>query len=597
MLERGNYVPWSSWFMSYIERKKNIRKFLKRSIEVGPNKFKKIPTTDTTTEMTESKDDLAGDDLKQYEADIDVMNLILLSIPNDIYNYVDEYENANAMWDRVKRLMQVIELIMQADRVDIQSKNVRNGGRYVRRNTDNQGDSTRNGNVEKEIGNRNGQRILSTTANLGNAFNVQYYNCNAKVQCSDRTPDTAYSPVEYDVSNVLYIHNILIFAVYTTYPVHPNNMALSGNSILHTDIQQIDTAYSNQFNTAYRSPDTISDEFLKILWGNSFNGTDGGDVIDHTAKVVEILEWIKIHNVDQNQLRLHVFPIWLSEDAKDWWNNEIEGTVTTWNELVYTTYPVHPNNMALSGNSILHTDIQQIDTAYSNQFNTAYRSPDTISDEFLKILWGNSFNGTDGGDVIDHTAKVVEILEWIKIHNVDQNQLRLHVFLISLSGDAKDWWDNEIDGIVTTWNELGEKFFLKYYPLSHTCNSKIPDDLDNETDYLEFLNWLGSKFKNYWKMDRNTKNGLCDASNPDELCRSKEFRVIRYSMRSDEEYITISPSKFDTWGKPMGPCHASTTTSSTKRIADGSLQYSVSLGLGYGVLDPCTDLAVKKLTN
>ncbi|GJV40136.1 hypothetical protein Tco_1418576 [Tanacetum coccineum] len=100
MLERGNYVRWSSWFMSYIERKKNTRKFLKSSIEVGPNKFKKIPTTDTTTEMTESEDDLVGDDLKQYEADIDVMNLILLSIPNDIYNYVDEYENANAMWDR-----------------------------------------------------------------------------------------------------------------------------------------------------------------------------------------------------------------------------------------------------------------------------------------------------------------------------------------------------------------------------------------------------------------------------------------------------------------------------------------------------------------
>ncbi|GJV40135.1 hypothetical protein Tco_1418575 [Tanacetum coccineum] len=154
---------------------------------------------------------------------------------------------------------------MQADRVDIQSKNVGNGGRYVRRNTDNQGDSTRNGNVEKEIGNRNVQRILSTTANLGNAFNVQYYNCNAKryyareLQCFDRTPDTAYSPVEYDVSNFLYIHNVLIFAVYTTYPVHPNNMALSGNSILHTDIQQIDTAYSNQFNTAYRSLDTITE--------------------------------------------------------------------------------------------------------------------------------------------------------------------------------------------------------------------------------------------------------------------------------------------------------------------------------------------------
>ncbi|GJW56047.1 hypothetical protein Tco_0102778 [Tanacetum coccineum] len=246
-----------------------------------------------------------------------------------------------------------------------------------------------------------------------------------------------------------------------------------------------------------------------------------------------------------------------------------------------------------------------------------------IVDEFLKILQDNTFNGVDKGDVIDHMAKVLEISEWIKIPNVDRNQLRLHIFPISLSGDAKEWWNNEIDGTVTTWNELGEKFFLKYYPQSHACNSKFPDDLDNGTDYLEFLNWLGSKFKNHWNMDRNTKNGLwdfyvrecidkgsisniepsddeCDKpynknrknscsdsffkpyldaqegngfynfeesneyspqipipmksdfSNRDELCNSKEFSVVRYSIGSDEEYITISPSKCDTWGKTHG---------------------------------------------
>ncbi|GJZ85879.1 hypothetical protein Tco_0651218 [Tanacetum coccineum] len=131
-----------------------------------------------------------------------------------------------------------------------------------------------------------------------------------------------------------------------------------------------------------------------------------------------------------------------------------------------------------------------------------------IGDKFVKILQDNSFNGIDGGDVIDYIAKVLEILEWIKIPNVDKNQLQLHVFLISLSERAKEWWDYEIKGTVITWKELSKKFFHKYYPLSHTCHSKIPDDLDNGTDYLEFLEWLGSKFKNYWNMDENTKNGL-----------------------------------------------------------------------------------------
>ncbi|GJQ94190.1 hypothetical protein Tco_0005329 [Tanacetum coccineum] len=46
------------------------------------------------------KEDLRGDDLKHYEAKIEAMNLILISIPNDIYNYVDACTTAKAMWQR-----------------------------------------------------------------------------------------------------------------------------------------------------------------------------------------------------------------------------------------------------------------------------------------------------------------------------------------------------------------------------------------------------------------------------------------------------------------------------------------------------------------
>ncbi|GJR72215.1 hypothetical protein Tco_0084580 [Tanacetum coccineum] len=201
------------------------------------------------------------------------------------------------------------------------------------------------------------------------------------------------------------------------------------------------------------------------------------------------------------------------------------------------------NNTTYSVKSIWRTGLQQTHTTYSNELNTTYRSSDTVQskaktgtmtkhasksnydsdnvthelnkktmieirDEFVKILQDNAFNRIDGGDVIDHIAKVLEIFEWIKIPNVDKNQLRLHVFPISLSGRAKVWWDNEIKGAVTTWKELSKKFFHKYYPLSHTCHSKIPDNLDNGTYYLKLLEWLGSKFKNHWNMGKNTKNGL-----------------------------------------------------------------------------------------
>ncbi|GJZ61365.1 integrase, catalytic region, zinc finger, CCHC-type containing protein, partial [Tanacetum coccineum] len=51
------------------------------------------------------KEDLRGDDLKHYEAKIEAMNLILISISNDIYNFVDACTTAKATWQRVERLM------------------------------------------------------------------------------------------------------------------------------------------------------------------------------------------------------------------------------------------------------------------------------------------------------------------------------------------------------------------------------------------------------------------------------------------------------------------------------------------------------------
>ncbi|GKA90774.1 hypothetical protein Tco_0812644 [Tanacetum coccineum] len=228
-----------------------------------------------------------------------------------------------------------------------------------------------------------------------------------------------------------------------------------------------------------------------------------------------------------------------------------------------------------------------------------------IGDEFLKILEDNAFNGMDGGDVTDHIAKVLEITEWIKMPDVDKNELRLYVFSKSLSGNAKKWWNDEINETTITWSKLNDKFFHKYYPLSHTCNSKIPDDLDNGTNYFEFMYWVASKFDNYSEIDKNTKNRLwefyvnertkgtigdlgeykepckrtCsdtfykpyldaqeakdiyevinreyspipipahrDIDNPNELCRTKEFTVVRHSIGNDEEFVTVGPSKIN----------------------------------------------------
>ncbi|GJR27111.1 hypothetical protein Tco_1103343 [Tanacetum coccineum] len=53
----------------------------------------------------QTTEDLQGDALLHYDAEMELMNLILLSIPNDIYNSVDACTSAKDMWKRVERLM------------------------------------------------------------------------------------------------------------------------------------------------------------------------------------------------------------------------------------------------------------------------------------------------------------------------------------------------------------------------------------------------------------------------------------------------------------------------------------------------------------
>ncbi|GJS13498.1 hypothetical protein Tco_0407970 [Tanacetum coccineum] len=80
MLERGSYIPWASRFRRYINRKRENQKWLNKALD-------------------------EGDELLHYDAEIELMNLILLSIPNEIYNSVDACTTAKEMWKRVERLM------------------------------------------------------------------------------------------------------------------------------------------------------------------------------------------------------------------------------------------------------------------------------------------------------------------------------------------------------------------------------------------------------------------------------------------------------------------------------------------------------------
>ncbi|GKA48230.1 retrovirus-related pol polyprotein from transposon TNT 1-94 [Tanacetum coccineum] len=81
-------------------------------IEVASRKHRRWPLCvrsitpiDSTIPRLQEVEDLQGDDLLYYDAEMELMNMILLSIPNEIYNSVDSCKTAKEMWARVERLM------------------------------------------------------------------------------------------------------------------------------------------------------------------------------------------------------------------------------------------------------------------------------------------------------------------------------------------------------------------------------------------------------------------------------------------------------------------------------------------------------------
>ncbi|GJV57150.1 hypothetical protein Tco_1458155 [Tanacetum coccineum] len=77
-----------------------------------------------------------------------------------------------------------------------------------------------------------------------------------------------------------------------------------------------------------------------------------------------------------------------------------------------------------------------------------------LKGKFLDDLHKNAFIGTNGEDVVEHIEYFLKIIDPIDLLNVNQDKLRVVVFLISLVGDAWRWFDG-IKGLITSRFQLG----------------------------------------------------------------------------------------------------------------------------------------------
>nr|GFB55269.1 hypothetical protein [Tanacetum cinerariifolium] len=131
-----------------------------------------------------------------------------------------------------------------------------------------------------------------------------------------------------------------------------------------------------------------------------------------------------------------------------------------------------------------------------------------IIDEFLKILQKNTFNGINGGDVTNHIAK------------------RLWEFYVNerTKGTIDDLDEYKEPCEENTKKICSDTFYKPY------LDTQDADDIYKVID------------REYSPIPISAHR---DISNPDELCQTKEFVVVRYSVASSEEYIVVGPSNIN----------------------------------------------------
>ncbi|GKA80927.1 hypothetical protein Tco_0787619 [Tanacetum coccineum] len=210
-----------------------------------------------------------------------------------------------------------------------------------------------------------------------------------------------------------------------------------------------------------------------------------------------------------------------------------------------------------------------------------------LSKEHLKELRNNAYSGSEEEDVIEHIAKVLEILNSIKIPNMDTDRLCMHVFPLAYRND-EDGGPGYFEFV--TWLNLRFKDHRRMDGITKSAlwhswvkgggNNELMDNIVSseeeweEFDYgsphntdtdLFFKSYLDAQEKGdicLIKKEHHLKNHSSDVSVQhrtscfddkkndlinEKVCNAEKFKVIKYSLGDNEECIAISTHENNTW--------------------------------------------------
>ncbi|GJR50704.1 hypothetical protein Tco_1401225 [Tanacetum coccineum] len=167
-----------------------------------------------------------------------------------------------------------------------------------------------------------------------------------------------------------------------------------------------------------------------------------------------------------------------------------------------------------------------------------------IQGTFLVKICDYAFNGNIGENAFKHIDKFLEVVGPIKINGFTQDRFRLSVFPISLAGAASEWFTKECIGSITTWDNMVEKFILKFHHLSYHDEEEETEEDDNPNEMDNFPkifkiegNLSAPPFKNgetKWPTCTSDIDGFCHGGKLPGMVRFGSITYFQDHMWYDE---------------------------------------------------------------
>nr|GEW98071.1 reverse transcriptase domain-containing protein [Tanacetum cinerariifolium] len=95
-----------------------------------------------------------------------------------------------------------------------------------------------------------------------------------------------------------------------------------------------------------------------------------------------------------------------------------------------------------------------------------------IKTNLIQLVQANPYHGFERENPHTHINNFKRITSTLKFRDVPNDVIKLMMFLYSLEGNARVWYDKEPPNFILTWEDLVNKFVNQFFPLSKTTHLK-----------------------------------------------------------------------------------------------------------------------------